>query len=67
VKVTLAYPYKRHKPDDTVSLPDDEARRLLSDGLARLPAKPAVNTTAEKPTPTIRPRHNSGASRTKEK
>lgn len=80
MKVTLAYSYKKHAPDDTVDLPDDVARRLLSDGMARLPAKPArkraavsrdlaeeLTTANNEPTPTIRPRHNSGTGRTKEK
>lgn len=62
MKVTLAYPYEGHDPDETVDLPEAVARRLLSDGAARLPVK-----RAKKPTPTIRPRHDSGASRTKEK
>lgn len=56
VEVTLAYPYKSHKADDTVSLPPDEASRLLSDGKARPPESRAT-----------RPRHDSGTGRTKEK
>ena len=34
-KVQLAYPYKSHKADDVVELPEDEARQLLRDGRAR--------------------------------
>lgn len=62
MKITLAYAYEGHSPDDTVDLPEAEARRLLSDGVARLPVK---STTS--PRRTTRPRHNSGADRMKEK
>lgn len=67
MKVTLAYPYEGHEPDDTVDLPDADARRLLSDGKARKPAKGArVKKTStpsggSKTTPT-----NSGTSRNEE-
>lgn len=39
MKVILAYPYKKHAPDDEVDLPEAEARRLLNDGRARRPAR----------------------------
>lgn len=54
MKVTLAYEYDGHKPDETVELDDTEARTLLREGRARQPqAKAAVNrrdagTTTEK-------------------
>lgn len=65
MKVTLAYAYGGHGPDETVDLPDDVARRLLSDGTARRPVK-AARKRATSPRRTTRPRHDSGASRTKE-
>lgn len=37
MRVTLAYRYQGHDPDDTVELPDAEAVQLLRDGWARLP------------------------------
>lgn len=37
MRVTLAYPYDGHQPDDTVDLPDHDALNLLRDGRARLP------------------------------
>lgn len=36
MRVTLAYPLDGHQPDETVVLPEDEARQLVHDGLARL-------------------------------
>lgn len=38
MRITLAYPYEGHAPDETIDLDDREARRLLSSGRARLPA-----------------------------
>lgn len=37
MKVTLAYPYAGHKPDETIDVPDDIARQMIHDGLARDP------------------------------
>lgn len=42
MRVTLAYPYTtpdgvEHAPDETIDLENEEARRLLGDGFARLP------------------------------
>lgn len=45
MKITLAYPYDKHKADDTVDLDDDVARGLLADGLAR----PAAADAADEP------------------
>lgn len=42
MQITLAYPYGDHQPDETVDLPDDEARRLLNDGFARLPGSEPI-------------------------
>lgn len=39
MKVTLAYPYEGHEPDETIDLPDAEARRLVNDGRARRASK----------------------------
>lgn len=41
MKITLAYPHDGHEADETVDLPGPEARRLLFDGKARLPANKA--------------------------
>jgi topoisomerase IA-like protein len=57
MKVLLAYPYEDadgtvHKPDSSLTLPDAEARQLVTDGLARAyeaPAKaPAKSAPAKK-------------------
>lgn len=61
MRVTLAYAYDGHWPDETVDLPDGVARRLLFDGRARKPA-PDIEATPEVPTP---PKRGSGR-RTKE-
>lgn len=39
MKVTLAYEYEDHQPDETIDLPDREALRLISDGRARRASK----------------------------
>lgn len=44
MRVELAYPYDGHAPDETVELPTDVARSLISDGRAR-PAKPIPATS----------------------
>lgn len=46
MRITLAYPYEGHAPDDTIELDDTDARRLLRDGKARLPEHDAM-TVAE--------------------
>ena len=55
-KVVLAYPYtdangKDHKPDSTVSVADDEAARLVAEGLARRPEDDAEEFRAPTPPP----------------
>lgn len=57
MKVTLAYVYGDHQPDETIDLPDAEAQRLINDGRARRASKyvhaekvepePTDNTTTE--------------------
>lgn len=39
MKVTLAYEYQGHQPDETIDLPDAEAQRLVGDGRARRASK----------------------------
>lgn len=67
IRVTLAYQYKHHKPDETVNLADAVARRLLHDGLARLapPSKLPAVVPVEVPTPTTKSR--SGGRKDREK
>lgn len=43
MKVTLAYPYGKHKPDETIDVDDAKARLLVRDGLARLPEADAYD------------------------
>lgn len=40
MKITLAYPFEGHAPDETIELPADQARQMVRDGQARaaLPA-----------------------------
>jgi hypothetical protein len=40
VRITLAYPYKKHQADETVEVDDATARLLIREGRARL-APPA--------------------------
>lgn len=49
MRITLAYPYEGHKPDDTIEIPDAEGQTLIFDGWAR-PAddEPAASTDAPK-------------------
>lgn len=49
MKVTLAYAYGDHTPDETIDLPDAEAQRLVNDGRAR---KASKYVKAEKVDPT---------------
>lgn len=35
IRVTLAYPYEGHAPDETIELDDPTARRLIREGRAR--------------------------------
>lgn len=37
MKITLAYPFDGHAHDETVDLPEEVARQLLADGIARRP------------------------------
>lgn len=46
MRVTLAYPFDGHSPDETVDLDDATAKRLLRDGFARLPDRD-TQTVAE--------------------
>jgi hypothetical protein len=46
MKITLAYPYEGHDPDETIDVGSAEGRRLLADGRARLAATDA-GTVAE--------------------
>lgn len=46
MRVVLARPYAGHDADETVDLPDAEAKRLLADGRAR---KPSAATPAPRP------------------
>ena len=50
MKVQLAYPYKNHKADSTVDLPEQEARDLVHYGRARKaqPDKPAAEPAKSK-------------------
>ena len=56
MKVTLAYAYGDHKPDETIDLPDREARRLVNDGRARLASK-YVKAAKVKPETTTNEEH----------
>jgi hypothetical protein len=42
VKITLAYPFGDHQPDETIEIDAETGNQLIRDGLARLPdpAKP---------------------------
>lgn len=62
MRVALAYRYGDHAPDDVVDLPDDDARRLLSDGQARIPTADDLARVAADTTPT-----DSGSGRTETK
>jgi hypothetical protein len=62
--VTLAYPFDGHEPDETVDLPDAEARRLLNDGRARPAKRGAQVASATQTTPKKR---GSGRQTRKEK
>jgi hypothetical protein len=62
-RITLAYEYEGHEPDETIDVEPDVARRLVHDGRARVPdgedvapelaavAPPAATVVAEEPTP----------------
>ena len=56
MKVTLAHPYKTHRADDTIDVPDGEAMDLLAAGRARRYEEPAQDAPAEEPTPSTRTR-----------
>lgn len=47
MRVTLAYPYEGHEPDETIEVDDDEGRRLLTTGHAR--KADAETTTKTRP------------------
>jgi hypothetical protein len=60
MKVTLAAAYGKHETDETVDLPESQARQLLFDGLARVPdstvpatheASKSTSSTASKEKP----------------
>lgn len=46
MKIQLAYPFDGHAPDETVDVDEATARRLVRDGLARLPAVEEFDTVA---------------------
>lgn len=51
MKITLAYPYEGHDPDDTIDVDEGTARELVNDGKARYATedeKPAKKTAAKK-------------------
>lgn len=50
MKVTLAYPYDGHQPDETVEVEDAVGLQLISDGHARhaAPEKSAPTTTTKR-------------------
>lgn len=52
MKITLAYPYEGHAPDETIDLPADQARQMVIDGLARptLPADEETTAALSRPT-----------------
>ena len=35
LKITLAYPYDNHKPDETIEVADTVGRQMVHDGVAR--------------------------------
>lgn len=37
MRITLAYPYEGHAPDETIEVDDDVGRQMVRDGVARLP------------------------------
>lgn len=50
MRVTLAYPYEGHAPDETIEVPDPVGAQLIHDGLARTPdGEPAGGDTPEHP------------------
>ncbi|HET6869852.1 MAG TPA: hypothetical protein VFH80_28320 [Solirubrobacteraceae bacterium] len=46
MRVTLAYPYGKHQPDETVEVEDAVGLQLINDGRARHPATSAPTTPA---------------------
>jgi len=48
VRITLAYPYENHQPDETIEVADDVGRQMIRDGYARPADKPTAKTAATK-------------------
>lgn len=55
MRVTLAYPFDGHQPDETIELPDPLGRRLVREGRARHAADdgPPVADSDGIPPPTV--------------
>lgn len=55
MRVTLAYPYDGHEPDETIDVDDELGRRLVREGRARLALRdaPVESDSGGIPAPTV--------------
>lgn len=47
MRVTLAYPFDGHEPDETIEVDDSVGRTLIRDGFARAPEHTPTNVTPD--------------------